>query len=53
MQYGYRDDFFYAPLNAPGIHGYHGKDLKDAIGTSMSAAYITGHIANIRLILGI
>ncbi len=52
MHYSYRDDFFYAPLNAPEIQGCHGKDLKDAVGTSMSAAYITGHIANIRLNMG-
>jgi hypothetical protein len=52
MQYSYRDDFFYAPLNASGIQGYDGKDLKEACGTSISAAYITGHIANIRLNIG-
>ncbi len=48
-QYGYQDGFFYAPLSAAGISGYGGKDLKEACGTSVSAAYISGHIANIKL----
>lgn len=47
--YRYKDGFFYAPFSGAGVKGYGGTDLKNACGTSMSAAYMTGHIANLMM----
>lgn len=47
MQYSYKHGFFYAPL---GVDGLICKELikyRKSRGTSMSAAYITGHLAEI------
>ncbi|WP_340148331.1 S8 family serine peptidase [Ruminiclostridium hungatei] len=52
LHYSYKSGFFYAPLNAAGVPGYGGEDLSRASGTSISAAFITGHLANIRLNTG-
>ena len=46
--YSYKDGFFYAPLGTESIDCIQKiSDIKTAIGTSMSAAYITGHLAEI------
>jgi len=46
MQYSYKDGFFYAPLGTDGIDCIQEIPiLRAAKGTSMSAAYISGHLA--------
>lgn len=52
QHYSYRSGFFYAPFSGAGIPGYGLEDLSEASGTSISAAFITGHLANIRLKTG-
>ncbi len=48
MQYLYKDSFFYAPIGTEGIDCIQKiPDIKNAKGTSMSAAYISGHLAAI------
>jgi hypothetical protein len=48
MQYSYKDRFFYAPLGTDGIdYVQEIPDIRAAKGTSMSAAYISGHLARI------
>lgn len=45
-QYSYKDGFFYAPAGTQGIHCIQEiPAMRNARGTSMSAAYITGHLA--------
>lgn len=46
--YSYKDGFFYAPLGTYGIECIQKiSDIRNAEGTSMSAAYISGHLAGI------
>ncbi len=48
MQYSYKDGFFYAPTGTDGIDCIQERpDIRAAKGTSMSAAYISGHLARI------
>lgn len=47
-RYSYKDGFFYAPLGTSGIECIEKLPyIRDAKGTSMSAAYISGHLAEI------
>ena len=46
--YSYKDGFFYAPSDTYGIECIQQiTEVKTAKGTSLSAAYITGHLANL------
>lgn len=46
--YSYKDGFFYAPLGTDGIECIQRiADIRAAKGTSMAAAYISGHLAEI------
>ncbi|NLI11742.1 MAG: S8 family serine peptidase, partial [Peptococcaceae bacterium] len=47
FQYYYNNGFFHAPLSAEGIPGFEEIGYKLVNGTSISSAYITGHVANI------
>lgn len=50
-EYFYKDNFFYAPLIIKGIRGIDQLEFSNqTCGTSMSAAYITGHLAKIKAI---
>lgn len=49
FKYYFKDDFFYAPCTAEGIPGVDADKDKHLAGTSYSAAYITGHIANLKI----
>ena len=47
-RYSYQNSFFYAPSDTYGIECIQAiSDVSTASGTSMSAAYMSGHIANI------
>lgn len=45
----YEKNCFLAPLGLEGIEGLEAIQFKDAAGNSLAAAYISGHIANIKL----
>jgi len=46
MQYSYKNSFFYAPFGTEGIESIQKiPDMRKVRGTSMSAAYISGHLA--------
>ncbi len=48
MQYSYKRGFFYAPIGTTGIECIQQiLSIRDAKGTSMAAAYITGQLAQI------
>lgn len=48
MQYSYKQGFFYAPSGIEGIECLQEiQDIKNVRGTSLSAAYISGHLARI------
>lgn len=49
LKYFYKNDFFYAPASAEHIPGVAETGAQHANGTSIAAAYITGHIAGIML----
>ncbi len=46
--YYYKDKFFFAPFNGERINGVEELSCRSAGGTSIAAAYITGHLARIK-----
>lgn len=47
-EYFFEDKFFYAPYGIKGINGIGELEFKESAGSSMAAAYITGHLAAIK-----
>lgn len=48
MEYEYKKGFFYSPYNISQIDGMNELQNKNMCGSSIAAAYITGHIATIK-----